>query len=357
MQPQSGVIAASSITTMRAAADGMAEVLDRLDGVLPRRAPRIWESRRPPVTRADLDKLRRAVDPYEVPGEVVAMLRWADGQVHGGPWWPAISCGPLLSAARAAEHYAWLCEETEDWQWNRLWLPVAHEGWYQAGVEMTLGHPGVVLDGSFPDAEARIVAPSLAAMLDVTTQMLESGLPPDTPHDTDGYRRWKAERDAIMDRRDEWQTWPYDRIIAAEVGGWPPHWRVAIGLPAETDAPHPMAHAIRTALERGTGDSEPMTIEGYVTNVALGDEPRDMPLLVTLNDASGSICVLVEADTPGRHWASWRGRRIQLDVVCSPDAQRRVDEIVGAQAPRQERAAADGYGVAREVRVAVQLER
>jgi cell wall assembly regulator SMI1 len=211
-------------------------VLERLSVVLPERAPALWESLRAPASLADLDALRQAVDPFELPHDVVTLLRWHDGQGKAPvwpPWWPSISCGPLLSAARAAEHYTRLRDETEDWQWNPLWLPVAHEGWNQAGVEMTPDRSGVVVDASFGNAGVNVVAPSLAAMLDAAADMIEAGLPLEQPSDHDEVRR----RAALIDARDDWVAWPYDRVITHEVAGWPPHWRVAIGLPAEPDAP------------------------------------------------------------------------------------------------------------------------
>jgi hypothetical protein len=334
-----------------------AAVLDRLDQVLPDRAPQLWQSRRPPASPADLDALRRAVDPYEVPDEVLALLRWANGQQGNSPSWPSVDCGPLLSATQAAEHYSWLRDETEIWQWNPLWLPVTHEGWYQAGVEMTSDHPGAVIDGSFPDPEVRVVAPSLAAMLELPAAMLEAGVAITPPQDPAGYRRWRDERQALIDGHDDWRAWPYDRVIASNVDGWPPHWRVAIGLPAATDLPHPAATGIRTLIAGDPSLPEPVTIEGYVTERVLVDSHASGNSIITLDDGTGTLRVLVQPDTPGQYWAAWTGRRIQIDLLHGPDAQRSVDAILDGDPQRRTRAPDGECTLAVEVRMGAQLNR
>ena len=331
----------------------MAEVIERLSRVLPESAPELWDSLRPPVTSADLDELRRAADPFEIPDDVVTMLRWHDGQGNSPgwpPWWPSISCGPLLSAAHAAEHYTWLRDETEDWQWNPLWLPVAREGWNQAGVEMTADRPGVVIDVSFGNPGVIIVAASLAAMLDAAADMIEAGLPLEQPSDHDERRR----RAALIDARADWEAWPYDRDIAQGVAGWPPHWRVAIGLPPEPDAPRLPAEPIRHVLDGTAGVSEPATIEGFITGRVLLDIEASGPSIITLDDATGSVQVLVQPNTPGQYWAAWEGRRIQVDVLAGDAADREINAIIDADPRRRERSSAGRPALAREVRMGVQ---
>jgi hypothetical protein len=86
------------------------EALARLGEGLSVHASDVWRSLRPPVADADLDALRQAVKPYDVPTDVVALLRWADGQERGAPWFPGFEAGRLLSASAAAGHYKWLAE-------------------------------------------------------------------------------------------------------------------------------------------------------------------------------------------------------------------------------------------------------
>jgi hypothetical protein len=339
---------------MSARARDIEPVLDRLSRVLPERAPGLWESLRSPVTGADLDALRRAIEPYELPHEVVAMLCWADGQDDRRgwpPWWPTVSCGPLLSAARIVEMYRFLLDETEDWQWTPLWLPVAHDGWNQAGVEMTVDRPGAVVDASFGNAAVNVVAPSLAAMLDATADMIDAGVSLEQPRDHDDVRR----RAALIDTRDDWVTWPYDRIIAYEVAAWPPHWRAAIGLPAEPEAPRLPTTPVRDVLDAPTDHAEPSTIEGYVTDRVLIDNVASGGyMIITLDDGTAAAHVRFRPDTPGNYWASWIGRRIQIDVLAGRTAAREIDAALDAVPERRNRSPAGRCLLAREARVGVQ---
>jgi hypothetical protein len=344
---------ARSIRVVPGGVGDIAAALERLSAVLPKGAPELWGSLRPPVSSADLDVLRRATDPYELPDDVVTMLRWADGQEYGGPWWPSISCGALLSAARAAEHYTWLRDATEEGQWNPLWLPVAHAGWNQAGVEMAVDRPGAVIDASFSDPDVSVVAPSLGAMLDATADMIEAGLSVEHPYDFDELRR----RAELLDAREDWVTWPYDRVIASEVAGWPAHWRVAIGLDAEPDATRLPAEPIREVVDRPVGVADLLTIEGYLTDRVLIDGVASGNSIVTLDDGTGAIRVLVQPDTPGEYWAAWLGRRIQIDVVGGDDADREIEAVIAAEPGRRERAPAGRCMLARTVRMGVQSGR
>ena len=196
-------------------------VLERLTSVLRAKAPQVWASLRPSATDSDLDELRRTIAPHEIPTDLAALLRWADGQADGAPWWPSMECGPLLNARRAAEHYTWLRENVEDWQWSAAWLPIAHEGWNQAAFEIAAAGPGVVIDVSFPDA-ASLLAPTLAAMLDITADMLDAGI---TQEAFDDARVWRARRAELSDQRPEWRLSPYPRIVATTIADWPAHWR------------------------------------------------------------------------------------------------------------------------------------
>lgn len=281
------------------------------------------------------------------------MLRWADGQ-SGRRSWPSIAeRGPLLSAAGCAQHYRLLREVTEVWQWNPLWLPIAHEGWGQAGVEMTVS-PGVVLSVDWGDPDVNVVTPSLVAMLQATADMVEAGLAPDCPVDPEGHGDWLARRWLILDGRDDWVRWPYDRRIASDVDGWPPHWRVAAGLPPETDAPHPPAVPIRSVLDGASGQSEPAVVEGYVTDRVLIDGQASGNSVIAIEDATGTVRVLVQPDTVGSYWAAWVGRRIQVDVLAGLAARHQIDEVLDAEPHRRSRAPVGDCVLAVAVRMAVQ---
>jgi cell wall assembly regulator SMI1 len=318
---------------MPSAAPDIAETLDRLERVLPEHAPELWRSLRPPASTADLDQLRHAVDPHELPGDVLTLLRWADGQEHNGPWWPSVSAGRLLGAAQAAEYYTWLLSsndlDAEEWLWNPLWLPIAHDGWAQAGVEMTPDRTGAVVDAGFGDPAFVVIAPSLTAMLDVTADMLEAGIPLKAPGEQP-FAAWLEQRQAVIDRRMEWQAWPYDRILGYDVDAWPPHWRVAVGFPAEAEYPHPPAVPIRAVLAGEPDLRDPVTIEGHVAHRVPSSGYSGTHAIVTLDDGTGSIHVLVGIETPGQSWAGGIGRRIQADVATGPDASAQVEEILSA---------------------------
>jgi hypothetical protein len=342
--------------SMSAGVRDIEQVLDRLGGVLPERAPVLWESLRAPVAAADLDALRRAVEPFELPGEVVAMLQWADGQEPVGGrevWWPSISCGPLLSAAGTAEQYRFLPSITENWQWSPLWLPIARAGWDQAFVEMTTDRPGVVIDASFHDPGTMVVAPSLAAMLDLVTDMIETGLVPDPPDDQEAFRRHTA----LIDARADWASWPYDRNIAEDVAAWPPHWRESIGLPADPDAPRLPATPIRDVLSGLTGGADLITIEGYVTDRVLVDVAAVGNSIITLDDGTAATHVLVQPDVPGRYWAAVVGRRIQVDILTGDAADREIASVLDENPERRHRAPVGPCVLAREARVGVQSPR
>lgn len=217
-------------------------VLDRLGDAVQRHAPDVWETLRPGAGETELAVLRKAVRPHKLTGDVTALFRWADGQERGGPWWPGMECGPLLSTAAAAEQYAFMTERlAEPWQWSALWVPIAHEGWHTAGVEIAPDGPGVVIDGSFPEPP-RVIAPTLATLLDVTADMVEAGIGSSATYAN--AIAWRQTRAELMDARPEWRaigksrlagsladavrqtaSWPRERTLGTDVGNWPPDWR------------------------------------------------------------------------------------------------------------------------------------
>ena len=197
-------------------------VLDRLSVVLRDRRPDLWATLRPGADEDDLESLEQAVAPFDLPSEVCAFWRWADGQEAGAPWWPSFDSGPLLPAYDAANQYTWLRERSADPRWCPLWLPLAHDGRSHVGVEIAADGAGVVVDASLP-GPPRVIAPTLAALLDATADLLEA---PDAARGED--RRWRARRDALLDARVEWARWPFARTLTT-VQQWPPYWRHVLG--------------------------------------------------------------------------------------------------------------------------------
>jgi hypothetical protein len=214
--------------------------LDRLSASLADNGQEFASSLRPPASDHDLDELRRAIDPYEIPLEVVSLLRWHDGQGYrpepDPPWLLPIESGPLLGASEAAKAYLFLRDETEPWQWCPLWLPIVQHRWWQLAVEIAAdAAPGVVIDGDFGAPEVRIKSSSLAALLHATADMAETGRLRPPPSGPD-YARWHAEREELIEARADqagWTNWPYARTLPhdEQASHWPPRWRAARGLP------------------------------------------------------------------------------------------------------------------------------
>jgi hypothetical protein len=302
----------------------MAAALARLDRVLP---ADVRASLRPPVLEADLDAVRRAVEPFQLPDDVVSLWRWADGQEFSARLaWPMLDCGPLSGAASAAESYRWLCTQTGEGQWNPLWLPVARAEHLQAGVEMTVERPGVVIDASFGAGVAIVRAPSLAAVLDGTAQLLEAGHA-FSPPPSDRFAEWRARQATILDAAPGWERWPYDRMIAPRVDAWPRHWRAALGLPPEPDAPRREPTPIASLPVPG-----PVTIEGHITDRQLVDGTATGDAIIPVKDATGALRVLVRPHQPGRIWTSPLGLRIQVDTAASDQDPAPADELrIGVQ--------------------------
>jgi hypothetical protein len=166
--------------------------------LLPSHEPELWESLQPPATGQALELLRLSVALFEVPTDWIELLRWHNGGPWDGPWWPILECGHILGTTEVIEHYRWLCENTEEWQWHRSWLPIAHEGWSQCGIDGAGDEQGHVVDGSFPGA-ARRIAPSVPAVLHTTCATIEAGMP-SRPTEFSGatYDSWRASRDAVV---------------------------------------------------------------------------------------------------------------------------------------------------------------
>jgi hypothetical protein len=351
-------VLAAGVVASALRARGLEAALERLARVLPTRAPELWASLAPPVGASELDELRRAVEPYEPPEELELLLSWADGQRHLAPSWPSMDCGPLLGASRAAAEYRNLTKEFEECPWLSLWLPIAASGWSTAAVEMTVDRPGVVLDGSFPDPQTRIIAPSLAELMEATADLAEADLAVGIDGPPERFLAWRAAREQVMETRfagEGWEGWPYDRIIAFEPVGWPAHWRQAAGLPLESDVRHPPARPIREMLSAAArGDRYASTVEGFVTERLPVDLREDPHTIIRLDDASGAINVLVRANAPGAYWAAWLGRRVQVDACVGPDACASLAELIDEDRSREARVPAGDCALALEVRFSLQ---
>ena len=129
----------------------VSEAITRLEHLLPVHEPDLWASLQPPATPEAVDALRATIAPHDLPSDIVELLSWRNGGPWGGPWWPILECVHLLSTDEIIDHYGWLCENTDEWQWCRSWLPIAHEGWNQCGIELDGEQRGLVVNGSFPD--------------------------------------------------------------------------------------------------------------------------------------------------------------------------------------------------------------
>lgn len=154
----------------------VSEAITRLEHLLPLHEPDLWASLQPPATPDAVDALRATIAPHDLPSDFVEVLSWRNGGPWGGPWWPILECGHLLSTDEIIDHYRWLCGNTDEWQWRRSWLPIAHDGWNQCGIELDGEQRGLVVNGSFPDPPAPW-APSLVAVLHATCAALEAKLP------------------------------------------------------------------------------------------------------------------------------------------------------------------------------------
>jgi hypothetical protein len=157
----------------------LGETLARLEELLPSHDPALWATLNPPACDEDIEALRQELAPYQLPQELLTVLQWHDGQVEGAcveDAWPLLECGPLLSAAAAREHYVFMSEECEPSQWSPSWLPIMHERWSTAAIELALPLRGMVVDASFPDPP-RPVAASLTAIMCSVCTLVEARFP------------------------------------------------------------------------------------------------------------------------------------------------------------------------------------
>jgi hypothetical protein len=215
------------------------EALELSENALPS-APWLAASLREPVAEADLDRLRQVVAPLEVPDELVALLRWADGQSAGlprpvpgydtphSPWWPILYAGHLLPASAIVRDYEQRRRFNEEGlSFPAILLPFCGDQLSEASLEMAQDRPGVVVDTMY-DGPMSVVAPSLAAMLAATADMITSGLALSSEYFDGTHHEWYLRRTAIADARydqEGWSHWPYAREPGHEPDEWPPEWQ------------------------------------------------------------------------------------------------------------------------------------
>jgi hypothetical protein len=182
---------------------GLDESLERLDELLPTREPELWASLNPPVAESELDGLRRALEPYELHDELVAFLRWHDGQNdprYNEGAWPLIECGPLLGALGACSflQFDFLAESIEIGTWSASWVPLTAVRHSVAAVEMAKPLDGLVVDASFGEPKPRPVAQSLAALMHAICVLVEEGFPlREAPGESLSARRWVEREDLV----------------------------------------------------------------------------------------------------------------------------------------------------------------
>jgi hypothetical protein len=144
--------------------------------VLERRLPALLGSLNQPVTESDLDALKRAIDPYELPAEYETWLRFADGQRHQAGWWPVID-GPLLPAHQVVDFYSVGLQD----QPSGL-LPISYASHYQVSIELAKDESTVLIETTVSSAEWRIIAPSMPDLIRTVGELAEMGALNDWPN-------------------------------------------------------------------------------------------------------------------------------------------------------------------------------
>jgi len=152
----------------------IASALQRLDAALTTGAPILKSTLRPPATEQDLQALRDAIAPWPLPTDLLAYLRWHDGQSDAFPieWWPTLDAGVLTPVQYMIKNYETFCSKGFMGPWPRGWLPLTQEGWNATALELVPERPAVLI--SIGVDHRRVIAPSLAAMFHVTADLAEN---------------------------------------------------------------------------------------------------------------------------------------------------------------------------------------
>lgn len=324
----------------------MADVIRRLETALARHAPEVAATAvQAPVTEEDLELLRAAVSPVELPADLVTLLRWSDG--FGEELWPHVSWDPVGGAALLADQYAFwrdLGKETvgdDDPGWPATWLPLSAHGGEVYVLDMSPEGPCPVL---LSDVEISVCSPSLASMLEVTVGLLEAGIPLGDPEESDpengDFAEWRERLKAHEKRLTDWSPWPFDLNIAAHAAWWPPRWRTALGLSPEPDGawspPTPIARISESRAD------EILTIEGYIQRISNRASPEDngfdpgdtrtVPTLLRVTDVTGSTVVMVNRPDFW-HWMNVDGVRGQFDVAVATAARKEAEQWIWDEGP------------------------
>jgi len=219
--------------------------LDRLSAWLERpEAQAVRASLRGPATDTDLEALRRVIAPHELPEELVAVLRWHNGQQgheEDTPDLLPIAQGTLKGTPDIPDSYEFLTRKCEPYQWCPLWVPIQQHRWSQSGVASVQSGPSVVIEADFGDPDQSIVSSSLAALLHAVADLAEDGMLKSAEVSGPVYRAWYKERSRLIEKRAEefgWEHWPHERVMVndEEAINWPEEWRAAAGF-GEPTAP------------------------------------------------------------------------------------------------------------------------
>jgi cell wall assembly regulator SMI1 len=192
------------------------QATQRLDGLLLENEQQFAESLNAGATDRDIEALRVAIQPYELPAEVEMLYRWHNGQKESQPpvWWPLLEAGPLLNTEQASterEQLSRICKEP--FQWSEAWLPITHEGWAQVAVKLDEPLQGLVIDAGFPD-EPSVKAQSLAAVVQAIARLIEAGVPLySTAEDGRHEQEWVDERNRVLTtRRQPVMQWHFPAV-------------------------------------------------------------------------------------------------------------------------------------------------
>jgi hypothetical protein len=257
----------------------------------------------PPVDD-DLAALRMAVAPLRLPDELVSVWR----RFGGGPRW--LVAGLDLYSPRA-------CIDFRDLVlMPRCLLLIGGEGHGQCWLEMHGPDDldgGAVWGGDLEEGEVYPIAPSLVALIAVTTVAWEQGVfrraPDGRPHDVSAdWDAWQPRAAAMLPRGEVVQT--------ADVERWPARWLALEGLdPADARPRGGTTHVAGLALADGRL-RHPSRVSGRVTGVT-GILAASGGSVVRLDDGSGVLRIYVprRAD-PFRLVRP--GDRIEVDVEPVP---------------------------------------
>jgi hypothetical protein len=188
--------------------------IDRLAPVLEKRLPSLSESLNPPASEADLDVLRRAIAPFELPAELETWLRFADGQRFDViAVWPTFDFCPFWPAEAIAREYPHILQ----FQPPGL-LPLGYQSHYQVSIELAGDGSHSLIETSVDSGDWRVVVPSIADMADVIRELLEAGEIDDWPfagpafNDVAVYQarisRYQAQLNPLLEQLD-WSSAPF----------------------------------------------------------------------------------------------------------------------------------------------------